>query len=190
MASKEVVDKYFDELGQILTTHGLSDAPDRIWNIDESGFSTEHSPPKIVCSRNTKAQAVTSPRTKNVTLIGGINALGNHDAPPFYIFPGKRWDDSFIDGAVAGSVGKMTEIGWVKIGIFEDYIINHLARYAGIEKGDNQEATLILYDGHKSHLSLTLTTLAQERNVILYVLPPHSRLKKAFIGPKTPTSSC
>jgi len=37
-----------------------------------------------------------------------------------------------------------------------------------------QPATLILYDGHKSHLSLTLTTWAEKRNVILFVLPPHS----------------
>lgn len=172
-ASKETIDEYFHELGHVLTTHGLLGAPDHIWNIDESGFSTEHSPPKIVCSRDTKAQAVTSPRTKNVTLIGGINAMGNH-IPPYYIFPGKQWDDCFIEGAVAGAVGKMTDSGWVNRGIFEDYIINHLARYAGIQRGEDRPATLILYDGHKSHLSLTLTTWAKERNVILFVLPPHS----------------
>lgn len=172
-ASKEALNSYFEELGNIIFTNQLVDAPERIWNIDESGFSTEHSPPKIVCAKDTKAQAVTSARSKNVTIVGGINALGNH-VPPFYIFPGKRWNDSFLDGAVAGSVGRMSESGWINRGIFEEYVIDHLGRYAGIDRGEDRPATLILYDGHKSHLSLTLTTWAKDRNVILYVLPPHS----------------
>ena len=32
----------------------------------------------------------------------------------------------------------------------------------------------MLYDGHKSHASLTLTNWAKDHNVILFVLPPHS----------------
>lgn len=34
--------------------------------------------------------------------------------------------------------------------------------------------TLILFDGHRSHTSLTLTDWAKRNNVILFVLPPHS----------------
>ena len=34
--------------------------------------------------------------------------------------------------------------------------------------------TLILYDGHKSHISLTLSDWAKKHNVTLFVLPPHS----------------
>jgi len=173
-ASKATIDRYFEELGSILHRNGLLDAPERIWNVDETGFSTEHSPPKIVCAKDAKAQAVTSPRSKNVTMVGGINALGNH-APPFYIFPGKRWQDCFIEGAVAGSVGKMSDSGWINRGIFEEYVTSHLARYAALNVNlDDKPVTLVLYDGHKSHLSLTLTTWASERNIILFVLPPHS----------------
>ena len=48
--------------------------------------------------------------------------------------------------------------------------------------------TLILYDGHKSHISLTLSDWAKKHNVKLFVLPPHSShltqpLDVAIFGP-------
>ena len=36
------------------------------------------------------------------------------------------------------------------------------------------KAFLIMYDGHKSHLSLTLAEWARKRNVVLFVLPSHT----------------
>ncbi|XP_053374013.1 uncharacterized protein LOC128546748 [Mercenaria mercenaria] len=161
-----------DYAGNLMREHDLLTAPERIYNIDESGSSTEHTPPKIICDKTTKPQSVTSPRSKNVTIIGGANAIGNH-VPPFYIFPGKRWNDSLLDGAVAGAAGGMSESGWFNRGLFEEYIINHFARHVGLDRGD-RPTTLILYDGHKSHLSLTLTQWAKDHRVILFVLPPHS----------------
>lgn len=48
--------------------------PENIYNIDdEAGFSTEHVPPTIVC--DFQAQAVTSPRSYTVTIIGGGSAF-------------------------------------------------------------------------------------------------------------------
>ena len=172
-ASKEIIDKYFKELGTILRENDLMDAPERIFNIDETGISTEHSPPRIVCSKATDPQAVTSPKSSNVTIIAGANALGNH-IPPFYVFPGKRWVDELLSGAPAGSAGTMSDSGWSNSSIFETYVMDHFAKHAGVKEGLDQKPSLILYDGHKSHLLLTLTQWASERRVILFVLPPHT----------------
>jgi len=121
MASKDNIDHNFDELGSLLNRHNPLDTQERIWNVDVAGISTEHSPTKIVCAKDSNAQSVTSPRSKNVTMIAAKNALGNH-VPPFYIFPGNRWNDNLLEGAVPGSVGKMSDSGWVNRGIFEEYI--------------------------------------------------------------------
>ena len=48
-ASSGVLNNFYKELGTILTSNNLKDKPERIWNIDETGVSTEHSPPRIVC---------------------------------------------------------------------------------------------------------------------------------------------
>ena len=83
----------YKELGIILTVNGLKNHPEKI-NIDETGVSTENSPPKIVCAKDSSAQSVISPRTYNVTIIGGGRALGNH-VPPHNVFPGKRLNLNF-----------------------------------------------------------------------------------------------
>ena len=171
-ASKETIDKYFRELGQVLRQNNLMEAPERIYNIDETGISMEHAPPKIVCSSTTNPQAITSPRQSNVTIIAGANAIGN-SIPPFYVIPGKRWCDDFLDGAPAGSAGKMSSTGWSNMSVFEYYVTEHLAKHAKIAQ-NNAQSILVMYDDHKSHLSLTLTEWARQRNVILFVLPPHT----------------
>ena len=42
-------------------------------------------------------------------------------------------------------------------------VTKHFAKYGNISKSDS---TLLLYDGHRSHINLTLT--------VLFVLPPHT----------------
>ena len=82
----------------------------------------------------------------------------------------------------------MSDKGWLNSRTFEAYVMNHLAKHAAFSEGKDREATLIIYDGHKSHQSLTLTEWAKKRNVMLYVLPPHTchltqSLDLAVFGP-------
>ena len=109
-ASQERLNNYYKELATILTVNGLNDKPERIFNVDETGINTEHAPPKIVCSKSTNPQSITSTRSSTVTIIAGGNALGNH-LPPYYIFPGKRWNPEFLNGSLPGSNGEMSESG-------------------------------------------------------------------------------
>ena len=88
-ASRESIDNYFRELGIVLQQNDLMESPKRIFNIDETGISLEHAPPKTVCAAESNPQAATSASSSYVTIIAGANAIGNH-IPPFYIFPGKR----------------------------------------------------------------------------------------------------
>ena len=97
-------------------------------------------------------------------MIAGANAVGNF-IPPFDWFQGKRWTDDLLEGAQAGSVGTMSDKGWSNSRTFKAYVMNHLAKQVALSEGKDKEATLIMYDGHKSHLSLTLTEWAKKRNV-------------------------
>ena len=147
-ASEEQINSYFNDLGAILTKHKLSDRPECIYNIEETGVSTEHSPRKIVCSKGTTAQCVTSPRSSNVTIIAGGNAIGNQ-IPPYFVFPGKRWNKDLMNGATPGSDGEMTKNGWSNSTVFTNYLLKHFAKFVKLSKENNGPKTLILYDGHK-----------------------------------------
>ena len=168
-----MINNYYSELGNILTTNNLTNKLERIYNIDETGVSTEHSPPKIVCNVGTNPQAVTSPRSSTVTCIAAGNALGN-SVPPYYVFPGARWNDDFLHGASTGTAGTMSKSGWSNSQVFQTYLNDHFLRYSSVSTGSSTEPTLVLYDGHCSHVNLTLTDWAQRNNVILFVLPPHT----------------
>ena len=158
-ASQETLNKYFKELSSLLTKHNLRNKPSRFFNVDETGIATEHSPPKVVCNKESKPQAITSARSATVTIIAGGNATGNHILP-YYIFPGKRWNDPFLNDAAPGSDGEMFVTGWSNTAIFQNYLTKHFASHAGITDRNDQQPTLILYDGHRSHISITLTDWA------------------------------
>ena len=163
------------------------EAPQRTYNLDETGIGTEHAPPKIMCSKERNPQAVASERSANVTIIAGVNVIGNY-IPPFYVFPGKRWMDELLEDAPTGSIWTNSDKGWSNSRVFETYMMEHLAKHAALSEGKDRGATLIMYDGHKFHLSLTLTEWAKKRNVILFVLPPHTShltqlLDVAVFGP-------
>ena len=48
----------------------------------------------------------------------------------------------------------------------------HFLKY--VQSRDSSRPVLLLYDGHHSHISLSLIKWAQENNIILFVLPPHT----------------
>ncbi|XP_052271446.1 uncharacterized protein LOC127872156 [Dreissena polymorpha] len=126
----------------------------------------------VVCGSDCKPQAITTPRTKTVTIVGGANANWKSH-PPLYVFPWKRWVDQLLEDALPGSSGGMSDSGFANGGLFETYLMCHFAKHARLE-GASHKPVLVLYDGHKVHLSLTLADWAKDHNVVLFVLPPHT----------------
>lgn len=111
-ASRDSIDRYYKELDDVLSANHLKDKPFKIFNIDETGVNTEHTPPKIVCQKDTVPQNVTSARSSTITVIAAGNAAGQ-SIPPYYIFPGQRWNEDFLKGACTGSAGEMSKTIWV-----------------------------------------------------------------------------
>jgi len=97
------IDNFFKELNKILDDHHLKTPHERIFIVDESGFSTEHSPRRIVCDSNLKAQSITPSRSKTATVIGGGNAVGNFIAP--YCVLGARGISYKVSEGVASVQG-------------------------------------------------------------------------------------
>ena len=121
----------------------------------------EHTPPKVLCTKGTMPQAITSPRGKNVTIIGGGYAAGNH-IPPYCIFPGKRWNEELLKGTSPGTKGEMGESGWSIASSFMKYLQNHFIKF--ISRSQSVEH-LIIFDGHRSHVSLSLTDWGKEHDI-------------------------
>lgn len=169
-ATQNVIHNYFRELEAILDKYNLRDKPQCIYNIDEKGLNVEHKPPKIVAGHKYKVQAVTSGKSQNVTLIGCVNAAGQQ-VPPFFIFPGKRMLDSLLDGSSPGADGLVSETGWSNSETFSHYMKEHLLKFLPARGSDS--VVLVLYDGHRSHITIPLIEWARQQHIVLFVFPPH-----------------
>ncbi|XP_053391999.1 jerky protein homolog-like, partial [Mercenaria mercenaria] len=162
---------YFCELNRIVSKYALSDKPQNIYNIDEKGINTEFKPPNVVAGKASKQQTIMAERSKTVTVIGGGNALGQ-SIPPFFVFPGERLVDGLMDGKTPGADGVMTKTGWSNTDVFRKYLKDHFVKF--VQGRDMSDTSLVLYDGHRSHLSVDLIEWAQDNNIVLFVLPPHT----------------
>ena len=110
----------------------------------------EHTPPKVLCTKGKMPQAVTSHRCKNVTIIGGGNAAGNH-IPPYFIFSGKMWNEQLQKGTSPRTKGEVSESGWSNASSFMNYFQNHFVKCIPRSQGVKH---LLIFDGHRSHVSL------------------------------------
>lgn len=170
-SSEEIVNNYFKELDLIMTKYNLKEKPQLIFNIDETGFQVEHSPPKCVGPSDGKLNSITTDKGAITTVIAAGNALGN-TVPPYFVFKGKKMFESLKDGALPGSTFTLTESGWSNGEVFKDYVQNHLIKFLPNRNAD--EHVLLLYDGHNSHISVPLIEFALENKIVLFVLPPHT----------------
>jgi hypothetical protein len=168
--SQTVVDEYFMNLKAVIEDNDLIDKPECIYNIDEKGIQTEHTPPYIV-SGNSRTPAITSSRSNVTTIIGCGNALGTQ-VPPFFVFKGKRFNEDLLNGSTPGSAASMSDSGWSNSSVFLHYMEKHFIKY--VQRGDKQQPILVILDGHKTHINVPVLDWAKKNNVIMFILPAHT----------------
>lgn len=75
--------------------------------------------------------------------------------------------NSLIDNCTNGTSGSVSGSGWSNTELFHKY---HLIKYA--QGLTDDQPVLLIYDGHKSHVALSVIEWAKAHNIIL-VLPAH-----------------
>lgn len=141
--------------------------PSKIWNVDETGISLYHSPPKVLSRRGGQPFSITSCRSSTTTLVAAVSALGE-TLPPYIIYKGKRLTQELVSNGMEGSKFTTSENGWVTSDIFLDFFKNHFLTNV------TERPVILLYDGHSTHITANIIETARESNVHLFVLPPHS----------------
>ena len=139
--------------------------PQRVWNVDETGVSTQHSPPKVLCEKGSKVHSIISPQSHNTTVIACGNAFGNR-LPPYIIWKGARLSESLVSGGLPGTKYTRSKNGWSTSETFLDFFVSHFLEHV--------TPALLMYDGHATHITASVIEKAREAGVILFVLPPHT----------------
>ena len=166
--------KFLKMLGEILfDSNGQRVIPvTHIYNVDESGYSICHKPPKVVAQKGQRSVgAITSAeKGKTITAICCMSATG-HYVPPMLIFPRHRIKPELMDRAPPGAVSACSPSGWVNEEIFSKWFDHFIAV---VQPGSRPQSTLLILDGHSSHMkNLSVIIKARENNVIILSLPSH-----------------
>ena len=77
--------------------------------------------------------------------------------------------EELIKDSTPGTQGTVSKSGWSNGEVFQKYLETHFIKYA-----NGSRPLLLLYDGHRSHISPHIIDWAISQNIILYVLPPHT----------------
>lgn len=170
--NRPVVEGFFEKYKEVLLKHKFESQ--NIYNMDESGLSTVHNPPKVIAPKGTKqvGGVTSSERGVNVTMISCISATGN-SIPPFLIFPRVNFKNHMVNGAPPGTYGTCNPSGWSTSDIFVKFL-DHFINHAHPSK---ENKVLIILDNHESHVTIQAINKARENGIVMLTIPPHTSHK-------------
>lgn len=177
----EDVQLHLDTLRTVLDRHELRDNPHRIWNVDETGIKLGErgGHAKVIASRGVQKVYVRAPaETGHVTFLAAANAAGDYVAPAIILSnatPPHGFMESMAmlhdeEWAVScekkGFITEETFFDWMKLFVQE---LDENCR-----KDDPTTEHLLVLDQCSAHASLRILQYAEQHNVLLYALLPHT----------------
>lgn len=169
--TREAVKNYFDLLEQVLQENNLFDKPGSIYNVDETGLQLNTRPSLVIAEKGSKVVTTPTPQEKGetITVISCCNAEG-YFLPPACIFKGVNKKSEFEEDMPPGSVVYMSKkSAYINTELFLRWLKEHFLPRKSPGK------CLLILDGHTSHTnSLDVLTFAEENDIILLCLPPHT----------------
>lgn len=147
--------------------------PTRVFNMDEKGFIITPKGEVVLARRGQKAvyNRTQNDEKENVTALLGGNAAGMR-TPPMLVYPYKRMPSNILLHLPANwSVG-ISDSGWQTQLTFLDYIRNVFSKWLSDEK--IKLPVILFIDGHKSHISLTLSDFCSAHQIELVALYPNA----------------
>lgn len=120
--NKAAVEELFNNYIENLRNETFEE--DSIYNMDETGFTNVPSHKgKVLAEKGSRRVVIASAQERGtlITLALAVNAAGN-TLPPFFLFPCKKMQATFMDNKSPGAVGCANQSGWMKQKEFLKYM--------------------------------------------------------------------
>ena len=169
--NKAVVDDFFEKLTTTMNRLNLMDKPQNIFNVDESGFQTDIGSQKMFCKRGLKNPHKTvATSTKTMYTVQVCCSANGIFLPLYVVYKGKHLYSTWCNGGPEKTRYNCSDSGWMEsvqfVEWFEKIFIPETKHLDGNK--------LLIFDGHSSHISSTVVTMAIENNIELLCLPAHT----------------
>lgn len=171
LAKKEdVIKEWFSQFERLLREEGVDQA--NVWNMDETGFQIAQpgSIHVLVPKRNRKKVEIAAQGTReNVTCVEAVSAMGEF-IPPYLIFRGAAimfyWARANLPDDWALATSKKGFITSDLAKLWLGHFLEHTKKRRG-------RRTVLLIDGHMSHLTVDFARQCEANGIILFRFPPH-----------------
>jgi hypothetical protein len=167
----ELIREWFDQYRNIIAEYGILD--NDIYNFDETGFAMGiTSTSKVITSREWQGKRkVVQPGNREwVTAIECIHLDGV--LPPTIIFKAKVFISAWCSIVPDNWRFEVSNNGWTTDQIGISWLENSFIPY--VKKRQHGAWSLLVMDGHGSHLTPQFDTLCMENNIVPICMPSHS----------------
>ena len=153
----EIINHWFVEcLKPMLDELGLHDHPERVYNVDESGFPLSGRPSCVLARKGIKSPQCIIPGSgrENITVQVACNASGQL-LPPYVVYTGQRLMKDLTVGGPLGTRYSVSSNGWMTGPTFVDWLQSLF-----IPSLPPERPVLLILDGHASHISYEVRIIA------------------------------
>ena len=167
------VKSFLEKVGLMKRTGPVADYASRIWNADETGFCLGSTSKKVLARRGARSvHEVSSASDHQYITVSACGNAAGLKLPPFILYKGKHLYTTWTQGGPAAACYGVSESGWMEesnyIKWFEQQfypVVKHLLETGPI---------VLFFDGHFSHMSISLIKKARTLGIHLFCLPPNT----------------
>ena len=174
--NEEIVQAFFEKVETLLRETGLlysSDLSERIWNCDESGLCNAVTRGKILAKKGSHWVHDTAGGSgRSYTTIHGCGSASGIRLPPFVVYKGKNLYSAWTKGGPAGAMYAVSDSGWMEKENYESWFRKMFLPATTYLR--ESAPVVLFFDGHHSHISITLVKVCRENNVHLMLLPSNT----------------
>ena len=143
--------------------------PQQIYNCDETGFTPKDvTKVKVIAKKGQKRAYMQKVQYTGHTTVMMCASAAGEVIPPYVIFEGSCPPD-MEQSAPDNWKFQSTKSGWINTELFLDWFQNVF-----VENCTKVRPVILIMDNHVSHLSTSVIDVAEENNITLCCLPPHS----------------
>ena len=175
-ANEEIVRRFFERVEALLRETGLlyaTDLAERLWNYNESGLCNAVTGGKVLTKKGSRwvhDTAGGSGRTYT-TIHGSCGSASGVPLPPFIVYKGKHLYNAWTKGGPAGAMYSVSGSGWMEKESYESWFMK---MFLPATKNRESAPVVLFFDGHHSHISISLIKVCKENNVHLMLLPSNT----------------
>lgn len=166
-----VVDEFFKMWEDLIMRNNFQEAPDRVFNCDETGLTTNPVHEPVYVGRGAKDAYLKTPNCGKTmfSVLFCASATGKF-LPPFTVYKSKNLYDTWTKGGPKSAGYGCSESGWMQDLNFEAWFISIFIPFVS----DYEKPVLLTFDGHNSHLTYNTVKEAIQNQIIIMCLPPNT----------------